>query len=215
MNSVIFREYDIRGVFNEDFDLDFAEVLGQAYITMIKEKLNQQHPLVTIGHDARLSSPDIVKRLTMGITKKGGKVLQLGLVTTPISYFSTFAIRDVVGSIMVTGSHNPPNYNGFKISIGNTTIHGSEIKTLEEIINNQNFCEDASGSSESFDIFPTYINRYKEEFGNLKNIPVVVDCGNGAAGSIARKLYEAVGLTPIFLLKSLMGVFQIITPTQL
>ena len=207
ISSVIFREYDIRGVYNEEFDLDFAEALGKAYITMVKEKTGQKEPIVTIGHDARLSSPHIVGKLTSGITQKGGKVLLLGLVTTPISYFTTFTVKDVVGSIMVTGSHNPPNYNGFKISIGNTTIHGHEIKELEKIISNENYCENSPGSYEEYNIFPDYIARYREEFGTLKNIPVVVDCGNGSAGSIVRKMYEAVGLTPHFLFEEPDGNF--------
>lgn len=207
MSPDIFREYDIRGVYNTDFDIGFAELLGQAYATMIKRKTNLDHPTITIGNDARLSSPDIVKSLTMGLTKKGCKVLTLGLVTTPISYYSTFTVNDVVGSIMVTGSHNPPDYNGFKISIGKTTIHGSEIKELEKIILNKDFVADDKGSSETYNIFPSYFSRYKEEFGTLKNIPVVIDCGNGAAGSVVRKLYESVGLKPYILFEKPDGTF--------
>ncbi|MCB9027157.1 MAG: phosphomannomutase/phosphoglucomutase [Bdellovibrionaceae bacterium] len=207
MSSDIFREYDIRGVFNKDFDTDFAEMLGQAYATMIQRKTQLDHPVITIGNDARLSSPDIVKSLTHGLTKKGCKVLKLGLVTTPISYFSTFTVKDVVGSIMVTGSHNPPDYNGFKISVGKTTIHGSEIKELEKIILDKSFVADKDGSSENYDIFPSYYSRYKEEFGILRNIPFVVDCGNGAAGSVVRKLYESVGLKPYILFEEPDGNF--------
>ncbi|MCB0356191.1 MAG: phosphomannomutase/phosphoglucomutase [Bdellovibrionales bacterium] len=207
MKPVIFREYDIRGVYNEEFDLDFVEALGMAYATMLKNKTQLAHPTITIGHDARLSSPDIVQRLLNGVTAKGVHVLKLGLVTTPISYFSTFTVKDVVGSIMVTGSHNPPNYNGFKISIGNTTIHGSDIKELEQIINKKNYCANGVGSSRDYDIFADYVSRYREEFGQLKDIPLVVDCGNGAAGSIVRKLYEAVGLHPHFLFEKPDGHF--------
>lgn len=207
MNPVVFREYDIRGVFNEDFDLKFAEALGMAFCTMVKQKSKQDRPIVTIGHDARLSSPKIVECLTRGLVSKGADVLTLGLITTPMSYYSTFTVPNVSGAIMVTGSHNPPNYNGFKISIGKTTIHGDEIKNLEKIILSKDYCLDGVGSSKSFDIFPQYIERYKKEFGQLDDIPVVVDCGNGAAGTIVRKLYEAVGLKPHILFEEPDGEF--------
>ena len=207
MKSVIFREYDIRGVYNEEFDADFAYVLGLAYATFVIRKYKIDHPLITIGNDARLSSPEIVEKLSEGLTQKGCKVLKLGLVTTPISYFSTFTLEDVLGSIMVTGSHNPSNYNGFKISVGKTTIHGHDIKDLEKIILSENYVDDAVGSMDNFEILTSYTSRYREEFGQLKNIPIVIDCGNGAAGSVVRRLYEAVGLKPYFLYEEPDGRF--------
>lgn len=204
--SVIFREYDIRGVYEKQFDLDFAEMLGRALVAYISKKMGIPDPRITIGHDARLSSPAIVSALTKGIVESGGHVLKLGLVTTPVSYFSTFEGPSINGSIMVTGSHNPPEYNGFKISVGTSTIFGSEIKALEKIIDDQAFLS-GSGSAADFDILPTYVERYKKEFGTLKPIPIVLDCGNGAAGSIARRLYEAVGLRPNILFEKPDGEF--------
>jgi phosphomannomutase/phosphomannomutase/phosphoglucomutase len=207
MNPVIFREYDIRGVFDTDFDTAFAEELGKAFITFVKKQSGLKSPVVTLGHDARVSSPALIKALTKAITSYGGHVLQLGLITTPMSYFSTFALEQVSGAIVVTGSHNPPNYNGFKISVGKATIHGSEIKQLEKIILSKDYCDRGEGSEKNYDIFPHYIERYKKEFGILKNIPVVLDCGNGAAGIIVRRLYEAVGLKPIILFEKPDGNF--------
>jgi phosphomannomutase/phosphomannomutase/phosphoglucomutase len=127
-------------------------------------------------------------------------------VTSPISYFSTFTVENVQGGIMVTGSHNPPEYNGFKVSYNKSTIFGDEIKALETIINSKDF-HFGAGSEEKIDILTPYVERYKKEFGTLPAIPVVVDCGNGAAGSIARRLYEAVGLKPIFLFEKPDGTF--------
>src|SRR5690606_33435963 len=98
----------------------------------------------------------------------------LGLVTTPIAYFSTFEMPGVDGSVMVTGSHNPPEYNGFKISAGKSTLFGSEIKALESIINDQDFMV-GDGTQEKVDIFPMYIERYKKEFGDLRPVSVVLD----------------------------------------
>ena len=205
MNSVIFREYDIRGVYNSDFDLEFAKQLGRAFVTYVRAKTGQDRPRLTLGYDARLSSPDVAAAIAEGFKASGAHVIHLGMVTSPISYFSTFAIDSVAGGIMVTGSHNPPEYNGFKISYGKTTIHGEEIKTLEKIILAKDFVDD-KGSEEKIDILTPYVERYKKEFGQL-SLPVVIDCGNGAAGAIARRMYEAVGLKPTILFEKPDGNF--------
>lgn len=205
-NSVIFREYDIRGVYNKDFDDAFAKQLGRAVVTYHKVKKGNAKPNISLGYDARLSSPQLVAALEKGITMSGGSVTHLGLVTTPISYFSTFACEDVDGSIMVTGSHNPPEYNGFKISVGKSTIFGDEIKALEKFIVNNDF-QSGEGAVRKINIFDTYLARYKQEFGQMKNIPLVLDCGNGAAGCIARRLYNVVGLKPEILYEEPDGKF--------
>lgn len=206
MKPVIFREYDIRGVFNRDFDLAFAEELGQAYVTFALRAQKKTPLKVAIGHDARLSSPSIAQALVRGLTKSGANVVELGLITSPISYFATFHIPDLSGAIMVTGSHNPPDYNGFKISVGNSTIFGAAIQQMREIVEAQDYVAGA-GKSEKYDILPAYLERYKQEFGQLDIGPVVIDCGNGAAGCILRKLYEAVGLKPIILFEEPDGTF--------
>jgi len=206
MNPVIFREYDIRGVVDQDFDIEFAENLGRAYVSYQNKYCGQSSPKITIGHDARLSSPSIAKALAKGITSSGGHVYHLGLITSPMSYFSTFALPEIHGAIMVTGSHNPPNYNGFKISVGKSTIFGEDIKKLLNIIQQNDFLT-GNGEEQNFDILPVYIERYRKEFGKLKNIPVVLDCGNGAAGVVARLLFEAVGLTPTILFERPDGEF--------
>jgi phosphomannomutase/phosphomannomutase/phosphoglucomutase len=210
MNPVIFREYDIRGVYNTDFDKDFAKHLAMAYCTYVKQKTGKSNPRLTLGHDARLSSPEIAAYMAEGFKSCGAHVIHLGLVTSPISYFSTFNVEDVVGGIMVTGSHNPPEYNGFKVSFNKTTIFGEEIKKLETIINNRDFLS-GQGSEEKLDILTPYVERYKKEFAPLKEkfakMNVVIDCGNGAAGIIARRLFEAVGLKPSILFEQPDGRF--------
>jgi phosphomannomutase / phosphoglucomutase len=202
---VIFREYDIRGIYNEEFDDSFAYELGKTFVTYLADS-NIKSPLITIGHDARLSCPAIIEALSRGIRECGGSVIQLGLVTTPVCYYSTFAIDKVVGAIMVTGSHNPSNYNGFKISKGQWTIFGEEIQKLRIIMEQKRFLS-GSGIETTQDIKPHYYDRYKKEFGNIKPIKVVLDCGNGAAGSIVRGLYNAVGLDPIILFEEPDGNF--------
>ncbi len=206
MNPVIFREYDIRGVYNEDFDLDFAKELGRAFVSYVKKKTGIATPRLTLGYDARLSSPAVSAAIADGFKSSGAHVLHLGMVTSPISYFSTFTVENVQGGIVVTGSHNPPSYNGFKISFGKSTIFGEEIKALETIINARDFVSGA-GSEEKIDILTPYVERYKKEFGMFPDIPVVIDCGNGAAGSIVRRLYEGVGLKPVFLFEKPDGNF--------
>jgi phosphomannomutase / phosphoglucomutase len=211
MNPVIFREYDIRGVYNVEFDKEFAFHLGRAFVTLTRKKTGVQNPKLTIGHDARLSCPEIVAALADGFKKSGAHVIHLGMVTSPISYFSTFTVPGVTGGIMVTGSHNPPDYNGFKISLGRnleemSTIHGAEIKELEKIINAKDYF-DGAGSEEEIDILTPYVERYKKEFAGMPAIPVVLDCGNGAGGVIARRLFEAAGLKPVILFEEPDGRF--------
>lgn len=203
---VIFREYDIRGVYQEEFDDDFARELGRAYVTFMKERKGNPTPKVVIGHDARLSCPAIVKSLAKGLTESGADVIHIGLVTTPVCYFATFELPGVDGAIQVTGSHNPPNYNGFKISVGKGTIFGDDIQELGRIIQAKRYLS-GSGSEKSFDIFPTYLERNKKEFGTLNQVKVVLDCGNGAGGSIVRRLFETVGLKPTILFEQPDGMF--------
>lgn len=204
--DVIFREYDIRGVYQKDFDENFARLLGNAYVVYMKEKMGIDHPKVSIGHDARLSCPTIVKNLALGLTESGASVVHLGLVTTPMCYFSTFNIEGLHGAIQVTGSHNPPDYNGFKISVGKSTIFGTEIQKLKEIIKSEKKIS-GNGREEKINIFPTYIDRYRSEFGTLKPIKVILDCGNGAAGIVVKDLFKAVGLEPVILFEKPDGMF--------
>lgn len=206
MNSVIFREYDIRGVVDQDFDSEFARALGRAFVSYLHKEQGVVNPKISIGYDARLSSPEMAKSLSKGMMESGAQVFLLGLVTTPMTYFSTFFMKDLNGAIMVTGSHNPPEYNGFKISSGKSTIFGKEIKKLETIIRQKDFIN-GEGSERDYDIVPAYVERYREEFKDLKPIPLVIDCGNGAAGSVVRQLFEGVGLKPKILFEEPDGSF--------
>ncbi len=206
MEPVIFREYDIRGVYNGQFDDHFAYELGKAYVVFMKENKNNPTPTVSLGHDARLSCAAIIKSLTKGIMESGGNVIHLGLVTTPICYFSTFEVPGVDGAIMVTGSHNPSEYNGFKISVGKTTIYGDDIQKLLKIIQRGEYLKGA-GKESKIDIFPQYLARYKKEFGQIKNTKIVLDCGNGAAGCVARNLFSEVGLNPTIMFEEPDGRF--------
>lgn len=206
MNPVIFREYDVRGVVGEHFDEVFAYTLGRAYASLHFSVLQKKSPTIAIGQDARLSSPKLVEALAKGLKDSGFNVKLLGLVTSPMTYFSTFFYKDIDGGIMVTGSHNPPEYNGFKISIGKNTIYGADILKLLAIIKEEKYIS-GTGKIETLDIFSDYIERYKKEFGDLSGMKVVLDCGNGSAGVIAKKLFVACGLKPTILFEKPDGSF--------
>lgn len=206
-NPEIFREYDIRGVVGSDYDQNFAFALGQSFMAYLQEHGAGERPIVTVGQDARLSSPAIAQALSEGLAASGAQVVRLGLVTTPISYFSMFEYPGAKGGIMVTGSHNPPEYNGFKVSFGKSTIFGAEIQKLRTLMEAGRFPK-GNGTITTHDIFPAYLERYKKEFASMPNVPVVLDCGNGAAGCIARRLYEgAAGLKPLILFEEPDGTF--------
>ncbi len=207
IKAEIFREYDIRGVVGRDYDEKFAYTLGQAFVTYVHERGFTGQPVMTIGQDARLSSPGIAQALADGMAASGARVVRLGLVTTPISYFSMFEYPGTTGGIMVTGSHNPPEYNGFKVSFGKSTIFGAEIQALYKIMVRGQF-KQGEGSISTYDIFPQYIARYKNEFAHMPKVKVVLDCGNGAAGCIVRRLYEeSAGLKPVILFEEPDGRF--------
>ncbi len=205
-DPIIFREYDIRGIYNGQFDKDFAFELGRAFSSYLKSNTKKEKLTVAIGYDARVSSPEVTESLTKGFNASGVNVVNLGLVTTPMCYFATFAVEGVDGAVQVTGSHNPPDYNGFKISLGKQTIFGEEIQKLRVIMEKKDYIT-GTGTNEKLDIFPRYLERYKKEFGTLKNVKVVLDCGNGSAGVIVRSLFQAAGLDPVVLFEKPDGTF--------
>lgn len=210
-DSVIFREYDIRGVFEKEFDLEFAYELGRTYATYHYQQTDLKDSTVAVGYDARISSPAIFRALSRGLNEGGLNVLNLGLVTTPMNYFANFSLS-VTGSIMITGSHNPPDYNGFKICLNKDSLFGLEIQNLKKIFEQRSWYNGPAGQTTHFDIFPLYIDRYQDEFNKLNSIKVVLDCGSGAAGVIARKLFNSVGIKPTILCEEPDGRFPIHHP---
>jgi len=206
-DQTIFREYDIRGKYNIDFDLVFAKKLGQAFAKFCKDSSPKGTDLkIALGKDARHSSQPILEALASGIRSMGADVLDLGLITSPICYFSGFYFEELTGSIMVTGSHNPPEYNGFKISFGQNTLTSKKIQKLKDYVFSKMIEDTVKGSFEKFDIITPYIERIGSEF-NFSDFPFVVDCGNGAAGSAARKVYTSCGLNPTILFEKPDGDF--------
>lgn len=193
----IFREYDIRGIVDKDFNEDFAVLLGKAFGAFLKS-VNQQAKVVSVGRDGRLSSGVMALNIIKGIASTGIKVYDIGLCPTPLQYFSLHHL-DLDGGIMVTGSHNPPDYNGFKISIGRETIFGDRIQQLKKIIQGNTLDGDSShGHVENYDIVSAYkdfmIKKFKYLSGtDYRRVKVIVDAGNGTGGIVAPYILEAMG----------------------
>ena len=189
MNPSIFREYDIRGVAGQDYDEEFVESLGRAYATKL---LAENITRAAVGCDCRVTSPLYHKILKTAMRESGVDIVDIGRCPTPLMYFAVHHL-DLMGGIQVTGSHNPPDHNGFKICVGKSTIHGDDIQELRAIIESGEVAR-GDGSEESYPIIPAYQGYLEEQFGRCgEGIKVVVDSGNGTGGEVAPALYRAMG----------------------
>ena len=203
MNPAIFREYDIRGIADTDFDRDFAFTLGRAYGTYA---LGQGKKRVAVGRDCRLTSDKYAAALRQGLRATGLDVLDIGVCPTPLMYFSLHHY-DLDGGLQVTGSHNPPEHNGFKICLGKITIHGQEIQELRRLVERDVFAS-GQGKEESAPIIPPYQQFVSRQFGRLaREIAVVVDAGNSTAGPVAPPIFRSLGCQVTELFCDLDGRF--------
>jgi len=196
MNPEIFREYDIRGVADRDFDEAFARTLGRAYGTLLREKGKR---VVAVGGDCRLTSEKYQKALAEGIVSTGIDVIEIGTCPTPLLYFSLFHF-DLDGGIQVTGSHNPPDFNGFKVCLGKQTLFGEQIQHLCTLVEAGRFAS-GSGRRTTRDVITPYQDHLATQFGRLPRIvKVVVDAGNSTAGPVAPPIFERLGceVTPLY-----------------
>jgi phosphomannomutase/phosphoglucomutase len=186
----IFRAYDIRGVIGKTLDTGVAEAIGRAVGSLMQE---QGCVDIVVGRDGRLSGPDMVGGLIAGLRKAGRNVIDIGVVPTPVVYFGTYHLHTGCG-IAVTGSHNPPDYNGFKIMVGGTTLSGDAITALyDRIAGNRLYAADALGNLSERDIGNDYVNRIASDVQLDRPVKVVVDAGNGVAGEIGPRVLEAIG----------------------
>lgn len=195
INSQIFREYDIRGIYNEDLTSEIAKKIGLSAGTYFQQ--NQVNSVV-VGHDNRLSWPEIFEPLIQGLLETGCGVTDIGYCLSPFTYFSWYDL-DTNASIMVTASHNPSKFNGFKMSLNKKVIHGDEYQKIQSIFNGMNFSK-GKGERVKYDIFPNYLKKIKSDICLEKPLKIVVDCGNGTAGKFAPKILEELGceVIPIF-----------------
>jgi len=202
MNPLIFREYDIRGVVDKDFDQEFAYHLGKAFARLI---IDRGGKIISTGRDCRLSSPKLSQALIEGIKDSGLEVINLGITTTPMLYFSLFHL-DTDGGIQISGSHNPPDQNGFKICVGKETIWGEKIQKLREIIEKQDYPTGA-GTVRDYDLHTPYIDYIANDIKLARPLKVVVDAGNGTAGPVAPRLLKKLGCEVIELYCEMDGNF--------
>ena len=196
MNRHTFREYDIRGVAESDLTDDFAERLGRAFATRLQRERGSAR--VVIARDARVSSPRLADALSRGLTGVGADVADGGLVPTPCLYHGVVSL-EADGGIMVTGSHNPADMNGFKMSIGTASIHGQAIQDLADMMETADF-ETGAGSRRDLDLFGPYVAMLGERIRLDRPLKVVLDAGNGAGGPAALAFLEKAGvdLVPLY-----------------
>lgn len=200
----MFRAYDIRGVVGKDLNPGVAALIGQAIGSVMQAQGLRE---VVVGRDGRLSGPELANGLIDGLRRAGCQVIDIGLAPTPVVYFGAYELR--AGScVAVTGSHNPPDYNGFKIVIGGETLSGAAIAELHQRINEGRLHTAATpGDLEQRDISDAYIQRIADDVQLDRPIKVVVDAGNGVAGDIAPRLLEAIGAEVIPLYCEIDGTF--------
>ncbi len=183
-NKTILREYDIRGIVGKDLNLIDALYLGKSFATILRRKNFKN---VVVGYDGRTSSLKIKKELIKGLLSKGIKVYQIGLVPTPLLYFSMYS-RKLDSGIMVTGSHNPSNYNGFKMLLKNKNIVGKDILNIAKISSKGDFCSDKIGKLNKMSVKDKYLFFLINSANLKKNIKIAWDPGNGSSGEIISRL---------------------------
>ncbi len=193
----IFRAYDVRGVVGKTLDPSVAERLGQAIGSVMHE---QGLTEIVVGRDGRLSGPSLIEGLIAGLRKAGRNVIDIGMAPTPVIYFGAYHLR--AGScVSVTGSHNPPDYNGFKIVVGGETLSGETITDLyRRIVGGRLHTADQPGQVSQRDISEDYVQRIASDIQIDRPLKVVVDAGNGVAGDVGPRVLAAIGaeVTPLF-----------------
>jgi phosphomannomutase/phosphoglucomutase len=189
INPKIFREYDIRGIVDKDLSLEFVEYLGQGIGTFFREHGKRR---VALGRDARLSSPSYSEAITRGLLSTGCSVVDIGLVPTPLLYFAVYYKKNEA-AVMITGSHNPPEYNGFKMMVGEETLFGETIQQVYRILKEGKVITDKEGTRSSYDIIPEYESYVLKDVRLRRKLKVVLDAGNGTAGFVAVPIFRKLG----------------------
>jgi phosphomannomutase/phosphoglucomutase len=198
----IFREYDIRGIADKELLDPDIEDLGRAIGTYLGRRSGRN---VTLGCDTRLSSHRLKSAIGRGLVASGCEVTDIGVVPTPVLYYSVFHLK-ATGAVMITGSHNPPEYNGFKLVSGTATIHGAEIQAVREIIEHGDYASGA-GSLRTADVVPAYVDEVASQFHLERKVKVVADAGNGTAGPVIHRIFEKLNVDATELFFEMDGRF--------
>ncbi len=198
----IFRAYDIRGVVDQTLTTEAVYNIGRALGTKV---LALAGDCIVLGRDGRLSGPRLAAELKAGILSTGCNVVDVGVVPTPVLYFAA-KFLEIKSAVMLTGSHNPPNYNGLKIILNDVTIYGAAIQELQHIIVTQAYCT-GQGLASTVNVLPDYVKAVTSSLQIQRAQKIVIDCGNGAAGMIAQELFQALGCDVISLFCEVDGNF--------
>jgi phosphomannomutase/phosphoglucomutase len=202
LSSSIFKAYDIRGIVGKTLDAGIARQIGQAFGAAVRAK---GESTVVVGRDGRLSGPELCAALAEGLQAAGVDVIDIGIVATPLVYFATHEL-DARSGIMVTGSHNPPDYNGFKMVLAGEAIYGEAIQALYHAIVKGDVAQ-GSGSYRAEDMRARYFKRITGDIQLARPMKIAVDCGNGVAGAFAGELYRALGCEVTELFCEVDGTF--------
>lgn len=191
VNPHIFRQYDIRGVVGTDVTPDVAEAIGRGFTTLVRRRLEKDSPVLALGRDNRLSSNELADAVKRGMIQAGAQVIDVGLVPTPAHSFA-MAYWETDAGLQVTGSHNPPQYNGFKMAISGGSIYGELIQEVLRIIQQQDYAS-GEGRAENRAVLELYVREVAAKFQIARPVKVVVDCGNGTGSIVAVDLLKALG----------------------
>jgi phosphomannomutase/phosphoglucomutase len=202
LKPTIFREYDIRGVADRDLLSEDIEQLGRGIGTFLQKKAGKR---LALGRDVRLSSDRLAEALTKGLISAGCDVIGIGTVPTPLLYYSVFHLK-TDGGVMITGSHNPAEYNGFKVMSGHSTIHGDQIQDVRRIIESGQFAS-GSGACSSVDVMTPYVGEIASQFKFDRRIKTVLDAGNGTAGPVMHRILEKLNVDATELFFDMDGRF--------
>ncbi|MCS7278787.1 MAG: phosphomannomutase/phosphoglucomutase [Thermodesulfobacteriaceae bacterium] len=189
VSPYIFREYDIRGKVGVDFTPEVVKEIGRAYGTLVRRKGGKK---VACGRDGRLSSPLLQQNLIEGILETGIDVVEIGMCPTPVMYFSLFTLEGLDGGIQVTGSHNPPEFNGLKICIGKDTLFGEQIQEIRKIIEKEDY-EKGEGCLDQKEILSSYIEYVSQNIKLKRSLKVALDPGNGVCALTAPEIFKRLG----------------------
>ena len=204
LSPSIFKAYDIRGIVGTTLDAAIARQIGQAFGAAARTKGERT---VVIGRDGRLSGPELAAALATGLQDAGVDVIDLGVVVTPMVYFGTHVLEAQSG-IMVTGSHNPPDYNGFKMVLAGEAIYGDAIKALyDAIVDPASVPRGEPGTYRTHDVGAAYLHRIAGDVKPARPMKIAIDCGNGVAGAYAGDLYRAMGCEVVELFCEVDGTF--------
>jgi phosphomannomutase len=203
LSPSIFKAYDVRGIVPSTLDEEVAEALGRSFGTLARR---EGETTVAVGRDGRLSGPSLAAALVRGLVASGVDVIDVGMVTTPMLYFAASTLAN--SGIQLTGSHNPKDYNGFKMVLAGRAIYGDDIQGLRRMMESSGWDQPAApGTVRNVNIFAPYRDRIQGDIKLARPMKIVVDCGNGVAGASAPAIFRAIGCEVIEMFSEVDGNF--------